>query len=173
MINIQGKARRLHENEPRLLSEYRDPSSKDGMLNMTLRVLSVAPRVFEISNFLSSAEVQHVLDLADQMDMQQSSTGDEKNGRKETTQLKTRTSYNTWVPREQSPIIDAIYRRAADLERIDEALLRIRDPGEYPERPHSQEENSICDATRRSIAEHLQLVRYAETQEYTAHHDCK
>lgn len=59
-----------------------------------------------------------------------------------------RTSKNTWVPRESSLIIDAIYRRAADLLQIDEALMR-----------------------RRYITEKLQLVHYGVGEEYKPHHD--
>jgi len=63
--------------------------------------------------------------------------------------------------RERSPIFDAIYRRAADVMRIDEALLRKRDETEIPEwKNHTG-----------SVAESLQLVHYAKTQKYTAHHD--
>jgi hypothetical protein len=43
-----------------LLSEYRDT----GVLNMTLKVLSVAPCVFEIENFLSEVEVHHIVEMA-------------------------------------------------------------------------------------------------------------
>ncbi|EJK63351.1 hypothetical protein THAOC_15991 [Thalassiosira oceanica] len=72
----------------------------------------------------------------------------------------TRTSLNTWVYREKDLIIDAIYRRAADLLRIDEALLRPRSAGEVPEMKNT-----------RGLAEALQLVHYEVGQEYTAHHD--
>jgi prolyl 4-hydroxylase len=62
--------------------------------------------------------------------------------------------------REKSPILDAIYRRAADLTRIDEALLRSRSNDEYPNHP-----------SKKAVCESLQLVHYGPTQEYTAHHD--
>jgi hypothetical protein len=48
-----------------------------------------------------------------------------------------------------STVVDALYRRAADLLRIDEALMRYRGDGEYPDL-----------GTQTSIAEQLQLVRY-------------
>lgn len=153
-ITAQGKERSLRHDEPRLLEEYRDMSSP--YINMTLRVISVAPRVLEIPNFLSVAEVKHVLDLAHSMDMAKSTTGDSTTGGKETTQLKTRTSKNTWVSREASPIIDTIYRRAADLERIDEALLRYRDREERPDVAGIQ-----------PLSEQLQLVHYSVSEEYT------
>jgi hypothetical protein len=65
------------------------------------------------------------------------------------TQGDTRRTHFSWLPREKSPIIDAIYRRAADLMRIDEALLRHRGDGEYPDL-----------GTEKSLAEQLQLVHY-------------
>ena len=71
----------------------------------------------------------------------------------------TRTSMNSWIARETSPIFDAIYRRAADLLRIDEALMRNRGDDELPDWP-----------SKGSIAESLQLVHYDAGQQYTAHH---
>jgi prolyl 4-hydroxylase len=60
-----------------------------------------------------------------------------------------------------SPIIDAVYRRAADVLRIDEALLRHRhETGEYDHL-----------STTKPIGEELQLVHYSHQQEYEAHHD--
>ena len=155
-ISSNGKQRILRDDQPRLLEEYRDTSTP--LLNMTLRVISVAPRVLEIPNFLSLSEVHHILELAHSMEMKKSTTGD-SSGSTETTQLKTRTSKNTWVNRESSPIIDTVYRRAADLQRIDEALLRQRDADERPDVPG-----------RNSLGEHLQLVHYAVSEEYTYVH---
>ena len=155
----------LKESDPRLLHEYRIKDQP--YMNMTLKVLSVAPRVFEIPNFLSQTEVDHILQLAGGIELKESTTGDvgtdsskssRESGIEKTT--KTRTSLNSWVPREQSPIIDAIYRRAGDLTRIDETLLRYRTKDEYPDLP-----------TKKPVCESLQLVHYDVTQEYTAHHD--
>ena len=153
-ITQYGKQyRKLHEskNEKVLLAEYREQHS---LLNMTLKVLSCQPRVFEIQNFLSPAEVQHILDLAQKENLALSTTGD---GRPVKDTTKTRTSYNSWVERERSPIIDVIYRRSADLLRIDEALLRFRPDGERPD---------VYDSS--PFAERLQLVHYDYKQEYTA-----
>lgn len=151
-IRVQGKQRALRDDEPRLLSDYRD----EGELNMTLKVLSCAPRVFEIQNFLSQLEVDHIMDLALGEDLHLSSVGDsdEEEVEGETRISSTRTSFNSWLPREKSPIIDAVYRRAADLMRIDEALLRSRPDGEYPDL-----------GTKKNIAESLQLVHYEDGQE--------
>ena len=64
------------------------------------------------------------------------------------------------MKRERSPITDAIYRRAADLQRMDESLMRHRDPGERP------------DVTgTKPLTEQLQLVHYNVGEEYTGHHD--
>ena len=38
-------------------------------------------------------------------------------------QSETRTSKNTWVKRAATPIVDAIFRRAADVLQLDEALV--------------------------------------------------
>ncbi|KAL7562244.1 hypothetical protein ACA910_004051 [Epithemia clementina (nom. ined.)] len=156
-ITMQGKVRKMADSDPVQLAQYRDPSKQ--ILNMTLKVLSCAPRVFEISDFLSPVEVEHILQIAGAHDLRLSATGDGDGSPSEDTR-RTRTSFNTWVPREESPIIDAIYRRAADLQRVDESLMRIRDLDERPDVP-----------SRRSLAEHLQLVHYEVGQEYTAHHD--
>jgi len=153
--------RRLKDNEPRLLHEYRE-ANQDTM-NMTLRVLSCAPRVYEIPDFLSPVEVAHVLELASGVTLKQSRVGDNDEGQTSVDDyddLGTRTSYNSWVARDKSPVVDAIYRRAADLMRIDEAAFRKRGEDELPELP-----------TRSTLAESLQLVHYAVGQEYTEHHD--
>lgn len=153
-ISVHGTPRRLQPSQPRLLSEYRVP---EPVMNMTLKVLSCAPRVYEIADFLSPLEVRHILQLAGQEDLKKSTTGDPKVKQEFS---KTRTSKNSWIERERSPIVDAIYRRAADVMRIDEALLRHRVDGERPDFPAHQ-----------SLAELLQLVHYDVGQEYTAHHD--
>lgn len=150
-IKVQGKKRALAEDDPRLLADYR----KEGQLNMTLKVISCAPRVFEIPNFLSETEVNHIMDLALGEDLHLSSVGDsdEEEVEDENKISSTRTSFNSWLPREKSPIIDTVYRRAADLMRIDEALLRSRPDGEYPDLK-----------TKKNIAESLQLVHYEDGQ---------
>jgi len=150
-----GAQRILGPDSPRMLHDYR----QEGTLNMTMKVLSCAPRVFEIPNFLSQVEVDHILKIASEENLALSSTG-LGNSADELDKTMTRTSYNSWVERERSPIVDAVYRRAADLMRIDESLLRYRGEGEQEE---------ILDPS--SLAETLQLVHYDPGQEYTAHHD--
>lgn len=132
------------KHEP-MLQRYRE---NDELLNMTLKVLSCAPRVFEIKNFLSKAEIDHIMKLATGMTLHESSTkaGTQGESRKDSS---TRTSRNSWVQRGQSPIIDAIYRRAADLMQLDEAYLRVRKEDEMPNL-----------SSKTSNAEQLQLVHY-------------
>lgn len=151
---IQDLQRHLADSDPRPLSQYRSPT-----LNLTLTTLSCAPRVFEITNFLSHVEVDHIVHMATGMKLQVSSTsggGDHVRS----TDSSTRSSMNSWVTRGRSPIIDAIYRRAADLMRIDEALLRHRVEGERTDIDF-----------KNNAAEELQLVHYGPGQQYTPHHD--
>ena len=150
---IKPKARKEDEDIP--LKTYR---SSNPTLNVTLKAVSCAPRVFEIKNFISNAEADHILMLANRThELHHSKTGG--SGRP-SDHDGTRTSLNTWVQREESPIIDTIYRRVADVLQIDEALLRRRSPEEHPDL-----------GTKSSIAEQLQMVHYDVGQEYTAHHD--
>ena len=160
-IETVGSGRVLRDEDPRHLQEYR-AREEDGSMNMTLTVLSCVPRVFEIRDFLSPPEVEHILRLAGAIDLSRSKTGST-----DTEQSDTRTSRNSWVGRESSPIIDAIYRRAADLTRIDEALLRTRSGDEQQQRRR----HPGFAPDRSSLAEELQLVHYDVRQEYTAHHD--
>ena len=141
-------------SDPISLAKYR---SSEPMLNLTLTAVSVEPRAFEILNFLSDVEVEHMLDLAHNKKLKLSTTGSNSD---EAADSDTRTSTNTWVSRYSSPIVDAIYRRAADALRLDEALLRHRTAEEYPEL-----------GSRQPLSEDLQLVHYDVGEQYTAHHD--
>ena len=53
------------------------------------------------------------------------------------------------MARDRSPIVDAIYRRAADVQRMDESLMRSRDKGERPDVKGVK-----------PLTEQLQLVHY-------------
>merc|ERR1712071_204217 len=147
------------EEKRQELQPYRSPEST---LNMTLKVLSCAPRAFEIQNFLSETEIQHILKLSTGLTLSLSTVSGSSSGHENTA---TRSSTNSWVNRNHSPVVDAIYRRAADLLRIDEALLRPRKSDEYPDYPLPGQRNSD------SIAEAMQLVHYEVGQQYTPHHD--
>lgn len=129
-------------------------------MNLTLTVVSSAPRVFEIQNFLSDLEIDHILKLGEEQELSTSTTQAGKHA-DAAEQETSRTSTNTWVGRHQSIIVDAIYRRAADVLQIDEKFLRYRRKLEIPE----------FDESKVGIAESLQLVHYDVGQKYTPHHD--
>ena len=133
------------------LSEYRQP----GEMNMTIKALSCAPRAFEIQNFLSDVEVDHILNVIKTRHLERSTTAGHKS--------ETRTSRTTWIPRATDPILNAVIRRAADALRMDEALLRRRSVEEAERYPHV--------LTDHPINEDLQIVHYDVGQQYTAHHD--
>jgi prolyl 4-hydroxylase len=145
---------RRNASDPVALKEYR---SHAPVMNLTLTTVSCAPRAFEIIDFLSEVEVDHILNLANKKNLRLSTTGSNSDEKADTD---TRTSTNTWLTRYSSPIVDAIYRRAADALRLDEALLRHRSPNEYPELGSNQ-----------PLSEDLQLVHYDVSEQYTAHHD--
>ena len=135
---------------PDELSRMRKYRHQQSSMDLTLRVLSCAPRVLEIQNFLSDVEVDHILHIAHTNHMERSSTkaGD---AAQETSNDATRTSKNTWIERNHDLIIDIIHRRAADVLQIPESLLRWRRNSEVPE---------IANESSTSIAERLQLVHY-------------
>jgi prolyl 4-hydroxylase len=139
------------------LDEMKNPERYEdfrgtGTLNITVRAVSCTPRAFEIKNFLSDTEVEHLLNIVKQRNLERSTT----NGHVSST----RTSKTTWIPRGMDPVTNAIFRRVADVLRLDEALLRNRQAGEVPE------VNSLS-----RVNEDLQVVHYDVGQEYTAHHD--
>jgi hypothetical protein len=122
-------------------------------LQLELKVLSCAPRIFEIRNFLSDVEVSHILQVARVTPLRDSTTqASEAAG--STTDQATRTSRNSWIARNTDMIVDAIHKRAADVLQMPEALLRYRRESEIPEFPESMI----------SIAERLQLVHYSVGQ---------
>ncbi|ACI65565.1 predicted protein [Phaeodactylum tricornutum CCAP 1055/1] len=134
--------------------------ARDPTMNMTMTVLSCVPRVFEVKDFLSDMEVEHLLNIASKRKLKRS-TMHAGGSSEATTNDDTRTSTNDWIPRHQDLITDTIYRRAADLLQMDEALLRWRRKSEIPEFTESHI----------SISERLQLVNYQVGQQYTPHHD--
>lgn len=154
---------RTINHDHRQLDQYRSSKEDDMMLNMTLTVLSVAPRVYEIQNFLSHVEVDHIVHMATGMKLSLSTTSG-SDGHDRRKDERTRTSRNSWVNRNRSPIMDSIYARAADLMRIDEALLRHRGKGE-------NQWLGLDVGHTKSNAEEFQLVHYDVTEQYTAHHD--
>jgi len=125
-------------------SEAREKCQSTESVKLELEVLSLKPRVFVIENFISEHEADHIINLA-QPRLHHSSVGDIEAGAFESD---TRTSLNSWIPRDTTEIMDSLYRRAADLLQIDEKLL-----------------------VRSGAVEDLQVVHYVDGQKYEAHHD--
>jgi len=142
--------------------EYRMPQET---MNITIRAVSVEPRAFQLDNFLSQAEVDHVIDIVKRHSMKRSTTGSMSSSDDESVKVSdVRTSKNTWVARDESPVLDAIYRRAADALRLDESLLRKRSPKEpVPKMLQGLDEHR----QRAAVNEDFQIVHYGKTEEYT------
>lgn len=112
-------------------------------LSLSLEVVSLAPKVFYISDFLNSFEAEHIIALA-RNNIAVSMVGDAALGYTSDT----RTSRNAWISRSKDALIDSLYRRAADVLNVDEAIL-----------------------TGPRNAEEIQVVHYENNQRYEAHHD--
>ena len=137
-------------------------SNNAELLPLNLTVISCRPRVFEIRNFLSTVEVNHLLSIASKSKLEEStvSAGDTGDTYEKMKYNQARSSSNTWIYREESPIVDTIYRRAAAVMNIDEKYMRDR-----------LFDYNTDDPVKSSRAEALQLVHYDVGQHYTPHHD--
>lgn len=114
-------------------------------MSLELEVVSITPRVFVVEKFLSAFEADSIIAMATHnASISTSTVGDYDDARL----TDTRTSQNTWLPRDMSPVSDTIYRRAADAMNLDEAIL------------HSGHN-----------VEDMQVVHYINGQKYDAHHD--
>jgi prolyl 4-hydroxylase len=116
-----------------------------GIVNLELQVVSKQPKAFIIPKFLSDFEAQEIINQATPK-IYESTVGNKDAGGARKSD--TRTSRNAWVGRESSEVINSIYRRAADLLKIDEKML-------------NSNEN----------AEEMQVVHYVNGQKYDNHHD--
>lgn len=114
-------------------------------LTFELEVVSQEPRVFIISNFLSAFEADQIVETAKPR-LHNSTVGNKDGGGARSSS--TRTSSNAWISRETHPFYDSLYRRAADLLRVDETIL------------HSSKN-----------VEEIQVVHYINGQKYDSHHD--
>jgi hypothetical protein len=112
------------------------------MIPLELEVVSLAPKVFYISNFLNHFEADHIISLAKNT-IAVSKVGDSANG----FASDTRTSKNSWISRSKTALIDSLYRRAADVLNVDEAIL-----------------------TMNRNAEEIQVVHYENNERYEPHH---
>ena len=119
----------------------KDCQSSD-IIPLELEVVSLAPKVFYISNFLNMFEAEHLISLA-KNSVALSKVGDSATG----FASDTRTSKNSWISRSKNSLIDSLYRRAADVMNVDEAIL-----------------------TMARNAEEIQVVHYENNQRYEAHH---
>jgi prolyl 4-hydroxylase len=121
---------------------------------LTLQVVSTQPRAFLVQNFFSKSEAEEIIQRAKDNNLGRSSvTMHDENG--QLVESNTRTSKNSWVARGNnvsSPSIDRLFRRAADLLRIDEKYLHHEPPN--------------------GTAENMQVVYYGPTgAHYAPHHD--
>eukprot|EP00613_Pedinella_sp_CCMP2098_P015363 CAMPEP_0171747796 /NCGR_PEP_ID=MMETSP0991-20121206/39687_1 /TAXON_ID=483369 /ORGANISM="non described non described, Strain CCMP2098" /LENGTH=412 /DNA_ID=CAMNT_0012347963 /DNA_START=304 /DNA_END=1542 /DNA_ORIENTATION=- len=110
-----------------------------------LEVLSAVPgpRVFLLKDLFSAQEAAHLVEVGAPK-VARSMTGQANDAY----ESDTRTSKTGWVGRSDSPVVERLFRRVADLLHLDEALLV---PGRN--------------------AELLQVVHYSPAQKYDAHHD--
>lgn len=122
-----------------------DECQAKGNLNMELEVVSMKPKVFVIPDFLSDFEVEAIKEFA-KPKVKRSSVGSDDGGGARNSE--TRTSRNTWVPRQSSHVTETLSLRAADLLKINEKHLYSH-----------------------TNAEDIQVVAYANGQKYDSHHD--
>ena len=137
----------------------------NGPRQFHLTVESVSPKVFTIPNFLSHDECDALIAAALQEGLQASTvySGGGGAGRQQQPPKQrdttTRSSHNTWLTRDTTTLTDRLYQRAAPVLKLqDESLLQ---------KPVGDD----IQAAHHSIAESLQVIRYQEGEEYTAHHD--
>jgi prolyl 4-hydroxylase len=121
----------------------------------TLKVASVTPRVFTIENFLTTAECHEVIRLGVDKGLKLSTLHSSPTATA-TNDTSTRSSSNTWLPRDTSSLTEDIYQRAAQITNIDPELFQ-----KFHE----------TSAQHHSVTESLQIVRYRKGEEYTPHHD--
>lgn len=141
-------------------------------MQLSLKVVSCAPRVLEVKKFLSPVEVQHLIHLATgakgNVSMQSSTvmaSGVNDKKVRSATKQDNRSSTGGWIHREQDTIVDGIFRRVANLLDLDERLMRDQRP------PHLMGADDESLPTHDRIVEAMQLLRYEPGESYSAHHD--
>jgi len=111
----------------------------------TLEVISTAPKVFVIKDFLSDYEIDTIKTAASSL-LMNSEVGHESYGGSEN-DLTQRSSTSCWISRGSSDITESIYCRAADLLGIDRTKM-----------------------TEQSHAEAIQVVHYDVDQRFNCHY---
>jgi len=119
--------------------------TSESKITLELEVVSREPRAFIISQFLSDYEAEQIIETA-KPKLHNSTVGNRLGGG--TRSSSTRTSSNAWISRSTAPFYDSLYRRAADLLRVDEAILYSA---------HNVED--------------IQVVHYINGQRYESHYD--
>eukprot|EP01034_Spumella_vulgaris_P042262 gene42262-52399_t len=115
------------------------------LVNLELEVVSLRPKVFIISDFLSDFEVESIKAFA-KPKVARSSVGSDDGGGARNSD--TRTSRNTWVKRGSTAVTETLSLRAADLLNISDSHLWSH-----------------------TNAEDMQVVHYVNGQKYDSHHD--
>eukprot|EP00934_Nitzschia_sp_Nitz4_P001876 Nitzschia sp. Nitz4//scaffold6_size259037//149610//151475//NITZ4_001086-RA/size259037-augustus-gene-0.322-mRNA-1//-1//CDS//3329556929//1876//frame0 len=122
----------------------------------TLNVVSVAPRVMVIDNFLTPEECYTLIETSQEQGLKMSTMHSGATAT-QIRDLSTRSSSNTWLPRDISDLTNQVYEQAAEVMGIS---------SEHFQKFHHS------DASHHSIAESMQVVRYkAGGEEYQPHHD--
>jgi len=122
----------------------------------TLQVVSVTPRVLVIDNFLSADDCQNIIRTSQEQGLEHSTLHSGATA-KQTRDLSTRSSSNTWLPRDTNALTERVYEQAAQVMGLDPELFQ---------KFHDS------SAHHHSIAESLQVVRYKKGgEEYQPHHD--
>ena len=111
----------------------------------TIEVISTAPKVFVIKDFLSYYEIDTIKTAASSI-LQNSEVGHESYGGSEN-DLTQRSSTSCWLSRGSSNVTESIYCRAADLLGIDRTKM-----------------------TEKSNAEAIQVVHYDVDQRFNCHY---
>ena len=139
-------------------------------MQLNLKVVSCAPRVIEVKKFLSPVEAQHLIYLASgtKGDVSMRTSTVMASGVKgSASKQDTRSSTGGWIHREQDVIVDGIFRRVANLLNVDERMMRDQRPSHLI----GTEDSESLLPTHDRIVEAMQLLRYSEGEQYTAHHD--
>lgn len=150
-----AKGNSLYGPRPDEISRNRKYRHTYPTMNLTLTVLSCAPRVFEIRNFLSDLEIDHMLRVAEEKGFETTVAKADVRALLEGEETASRRTTSSGIGRHQSIILDAIYHRAADVLQIDEKFLRYRRKLEIPEFSESKV----------GIAEDMQVVHYEVGQQ--------